>query len=265
MLFVGACAISWLALEFGYRFGKWRHARTVDEKETPVGAMVASILALLAFLLAFTFGMAATRYEARRQTVLDEANAIGTTYLRARLLPEPQRTETASLLREYVDVRVASAEERELAEFVARSEQLHELIWQEGMKASENKNGTPVITSLFLQSLNQMIDLHATRIHFGLRNRIPFFILAALFSLALLSMAAIGYQAGISDTRRSPAMVGVVLAFAGVLFLIADLDRPREGFLTVSQQAMLDLQRSMHSEQEQRDTNRLPKPTVDRP
>ena len=98
-----------LALEGGYRLGRWRHDRPAEEKETPVGAMVGSILGLLAFLLAFTFGMAATRFEARRQAVLDEANAIGTTYLRARLLPEPQRTESAKLLREYVDVRISGS------------------------------------------------------------------------------------------------------------------------------------------------------------
>jgi hypothetical protein len=87
LLFVAACAFSGLALEGGYRLGRWRHARTKDEKETPVGTMVGSVLALFAFLLAFTFGMAASCFEARRQAVLEESNAIGTTYLRARLLP----------------------------------------------------------------------------------------------------------------------------------------------------------------------------------
>ena len=67
-----------------------------------------------------------------------------------------------------------------------------------------------------------------------------------LFGLALLGMAAVGYHAGLSAMRRSPAMLGMVLAFAGVLFLIADLDRGYEGLLTVSQQPMLDLQKSMH-------------------
>src|SRR5262249_15770466 len=69
ILFLAGCLFAWLALEGGYRLGKWRHARAAEEKETPVGAMVASILGLLAFLLAFTFGLAATRYDARRQTV----------------------------------------------------------------------------------------------------------------------------------------------------------------------------------------------------
>jgi hypothetical protein len=101
---LAACALGWLALEGGYRIGKWRHAHASEEKDAPVGAMVGAILGLLAFMLAFTFSLAASRFEARRQVILEEANAIGTTYLRARLLPEPQRSEVAKLLREYTDV-----------------------------------------------------------------------------------------------------------------------------------------------------------------
>jgi hypothetical protein len=247
LLFLATCALAWLCVEGGYRFGKWRHERAAEEKETPVGAMVASILGLLAFLLAFTFGLAATRFDARRQTVLEEANAIGTTYLRARLLPEPHRTEVARLLREYVDVRVRGIQERKVAEALTRSEELQEAIWSEAVKASKNKEANPVMTSLFIQSLNEMIDVHAKRILVGMRSRIPLSIWVGLFALALLSMVGVGYQAGLSATRRSPAMAALVLAFAGVLFLIADLDRSHEGFLTVSQEAMLDLQRTMHT------------------
>jgi hypothetical protein len=101
------------------------------------------------------------------------------------------------------------------------------------------------MTGLFIQSLNEMIDLHAKRVQVGTRNRIPTSIWVGLFTLAILGMTAVGYQAGLSATRRSPAMIGMVIAFAGVLFLIADLDRGLEGFLTVSQQALVDVQESM--------------------
>jgi hypothetical protein len=90
-----------------------------------------------------------------------------------------------------------------------------------------------------------MIDLQAKRIQVGMRSRIPISIWMALFILTLLGMAALGYQSGLSETQRSPAMLGMVLAFACVLFLIADLDRPHEGFLAVSQGAMSDLQKSI--------------------
>lgn len=247
-LFLGACLVGWLALEGGYRFGKWRHTRAEEEKETPVGAMVASILGLLAFMLAFTFGLAANRYDARRTAVLEEANAIGTTYLRARLLPEPHRVQVSAALRDYVEVRVRAVQEGgNLADAIARSEELQEVLWSEAVKASKHKDGIPVMTSLFIQALNEMIDMHAKRILLGLRSRIPIVIWVVLVALALLSMAAVGYQSGLSVTRRSPAMFGMVLAFAGVLYLIADLDRGMEGFLTVSQQALIDLQKSMQA------------------
>lgn len=245
VLFLAFCACSGLAMEGGYRLGRWRHVHALDEKETPVGAMVASILGLLAFLLAFTFSLAANRYDARRQTVLEEANAIGTTYLRTRLLPEAERIEAARLLREYVDVRVRGVAEGHLAEALARSEELHELIWAEAMKAAEQK--PTVMTGLFVQSLNEMIDLHAKRILIGVRSRVPIIIWVVLCGLALIGMAALGYQSGLSQTQRSPAMFGMVVAFASVLYLIADLDRGGEGFLMVSQQAMIDLQKSMHA------------------
>src|SRR6185437_7903998 len=74
-------ASGWFSMEVGYGVGMWRRGHRSGEKDTPVGAMVASILGLLAFLLEFTFGLAAARFEVRRQTILDEANAIGTTYL----------------------------------------------------------------------------------------------------------------------------------------------------------------------------------------
>jgi hypothetical protein len=113
------------------------------------------------------------------------------------------------------------------------------------MEASRNKESNPVLTALFLQSLNETIDLHAKRVQVGVRNRIPSSIWLSLFALAALSMVAVGYQSGLSFTRRSPAMLGLVLAFGGILYLIADLDRGQEGFLTVSQQALVDVQRSM--------------------
>ncbi|HSQ56248.1 MAG TPA: hypothetical protein VLM40_10955 [Gemmata sp.] len=245
LLFATLCALAALALEGGYRLGRWRRARSEEEeKETPVGAMVGSILALFAFLLAFTFGMAASRFEARRETVLEEANAIGTAYLRTRLIPEPQRGESARLLREYVDVRLTAIQRGELEAAIARSEEIHTLLWAQAAQAADKDRGP--IMGLYIQSLNQMIDLHAKRLQVGLRNRIPETIWAGLGGIALLAMLSVGYQAGLAATRRSPAMLGVVVAFATVLTLIADLDRAYSGLITVSQQSLVDLQKSIN-------------------
>lgn len=237
---------TWLAMDAGFRLGRRRCAMAVEERESAVSAMVGSILALLAFMLAFTFSLAATRFEARRETVLDEANAIGTTYLRARFLPDPQRTAVMSGLREYVDVRIRAVEGGAMEEGIKRSEEIQERIWAQTVVLAQ-KYENPVMTSLFIQSLNEMIDLHSKRLLVGMRSRIPPSIWLALVALALLGMGALGYQAGLSATRRSPVRVGIILAFALVLYLIADLDRSHGGLLRVSQQAMLDLQRTMQS------------------
>jgi hypothetical protein len=246
ILFLAFGALLLGSMESGYRLGRWRRSLISDEKEQPVGAMVASILGLVALVLGFTFSLAAMRFDARRMAVLEEANAIGTTYLRSGLLPEPQRTEVARLLRDYVEVRVHATDAGQAEQAMARSEALHQQLWAQAAAAAERDTGS-IMTGIFIQSLNDTIDLHSKRVLVGIRSRIPLVLWIGLLGLAMLGMAAVGYQAALSATRRSPAMAGLVLAFSVVLLLIADLDRGQEGLLRVSQQAMIDLQRSMQA------------------
>jgi hypothetical protein len=208
-----------------------------------VGAIVAAILGLLAFLLAFTFGMAASCFETRRGLVLDEANAIGSTYLRAALVPEPHRTEIRTLLRDYVDLRVGGVEPGLDVPTLARSEELQGRLWEQAVIVAEKKP-TP-ITGLFIQSLNELIDLHAKRVTLGVRNRIPLTIWAALYFTAILAMVGVGYHEGLTSATRTLAALVLVVTFSGVLWLLADLDRPHEGLIKVSQQAMIDIRKSM--------------------
>jgi hypothetical protein len=238
-------ALLWIVMEVGYRIGKWRHAHMPDERDQPVGAMVASILGLVALVLGFTFSLAASRFDARRLGVLEEANAIGTCYLRTRLLPAPEHVETSGLLREYVDVRLAGIAGRS-DEAIARSNVLHELLWSQASSAAE-KSPNP-ITGLFVESLNDVIDMHAKRLLVGIHSRIPIVIWIGIFGLSLLGVTAVGYQAGLTTTRRSPVMLALVLAFGIVLILIADLDRGQEGLLRISQHPLLDLQKSMQAD-----------------
>ena len=242
-LFMAILVLVLLSVEGGYRLGRYRRSRTEQEKEAPVGAMVGATLGLLAFILAFTFGLAAARYDTRRQAVLDEANAIGTTYLRAGMLPD-RRAEVRALLRDYVDVRLQAVESGDLTEGIRRSEQLQDQMWAQAVALGE-KNPTSIVVGLFVQSLNEVIDLHAKRVTAGLRNRIPGTIWLALLTIAGLSLAAMGYHAGLVGTTRSLAVIVVALTFSAVIALIADLDRPQEGTLTVSQQALIDVQQTM--------------------
>ena len=163
-------AIVLLSVELGWRLGNHNRQQADKEKEAPIGAVVGATLGLLAFLLAFTFGMAATRYDTRRSVVLQESNAIGTTYLRADFLPEPQRTETQNLLREYAALRVQGASTIMSPEGMAKTANLHDRLW--AVAATVDRKTDPVMVGLFIQSLNETIDLDEVRVT-ALRNQIP--------------------------------------------------------------------------------------------
>jgi hypothetical protein len=241
-LLVGMMAIVMLSVEGGYRVGQMRERRA-HEMETPVGEMVASTLALLAFILGFTFSLAASRFDAKRQLLVDEANAIGTTWLRADMLPE-RREDIRALLREYVDVRIDAIVPGKLAASIRRSEDLQNRLWALAVPMARSDPDS-VIVGLFVQSLNDMIDLHAKRLNAAVRSRIPTPIWAALYGISVLSFAAMGYHSGLTGTSRSLVTVVVAFTFSVVIVLIADLDRSQEGALRVSPQALIDVRQSM--------------------
>jgi hypothetical protein len=235
--------IALLAAELGFRLARNRVQRSAPESEAPVGTIVGATLALLAFLLAFTFSLAASRFDARKGFVLDEANAIGTTYLRAALLPEPQRAEIRVLLREYVDVRLQIIQPEKAQEALRRSVELQDELWSDAVAVADKV--APPTAALFITSLNELTDLHAKRVNLGIRNRVPISIWLALYFVSIITMMVVGYYAGLTAARRSPAILALVVTFSAVLLLIADLDRPYEGLLSVSQQAMVDLRDSL--------------------
>lgn len=243
-LFISILLVVLLSVEFGYRLGRFRRSRTGQEKEAPVGTMVGATLGLLAFILAFTFGLAAARFDTRRQVLLDEANAIGTTYLRAGMLPD-RGEQIEELLRDYVGTRLDAVRSGNVAEGIRRSEKIQQQIWAEAEAVAE-KYPNSIVVGIFVQSLNEMIDLHAKRVQAGIRSRIPGAIWLGLFAVAVLSLSAMGYLEGLTGTRRSLAVIAVAITFSVVIELIADLDRPQEGVLRISQQALLDVQKSMH-------------------
>ena len=231
-------AIVLLSVEVGWRLGNRNRQRAEKEKDAPIGAVVGAALGLLAFLLAFTFGMAATRYDTRRSVVLQESNAIGTTYLRADLLPEPRRTEVRSLLHEYAALRVGGAAAIMSPEGMAQTSALHDRLW--AIAATVDRKIDPVMVGLFIQSLNETIDLDAVRVA-ALRNQVPDIIWYSLYLLIILTMATMGYQFGLSGIHSWAVTILLALVFAVVILLIADLDRPQQGLLQVSQQALIDL------------------------
>src|SRR3569832_710976 len=243
-IFAISVALALISVEAGYRLAQWRSRGSQKKKEAPVGGMAGAALGLLAFMLAFTFGMAASRYEDRRQALLAEANAIGTTYLRSKMLAEPMRTDAQNLLREYVDVRLEAVQPGKLQQGIVKSEDLQNRLWSVAVAQAEKER--TVITALFIQSLNEVIDLHAVRVMAGVRSRVPGMIWIVLYLLAVIAMVMMGYHAGLANSRRSIATIALVIGFSSVLYLIADLDRPGQGMLKGSQQMMIDLRKSMN-------------------
>jgi hypothetical protein len=237
-IFLVSLVVILAASEIGRRLG----VRTGGQGGNSISTLAGAVLGLLALLIGFTFAMALSRFEARRDAVLNEANAIGTTALRARLLPPPHNTEALKLLRDYVQVRLDITQRvpspTELKAAIDRSNALQEALWQQAMVVAAQDNGL-VPTGLFIQTLNEMIDNQEKRLT-AVRNRVPNIILIALYGVATIASAFTGYSS-VQEAQRSRLPVYITgILVAAVLLLIQDLDRPGTGFIRVSQQPMID-------------------------
>lgn len=226
------------ASEIGRLLGVRATGRGGDDVSTLEGA----ILGLLALMIGFTFAMALSRFEARRDALLTEANAIGTTALRARLLPAPHSADALKSLREYVKIRLDITQRvltaAELKTAIGRSNEIQEALWRNAMALAAKDTGL-VPTGVFIQSLNEMIDSQGKRLA-ALRNRVPNIVFLALYGVAIVAFIFAGYANGLGARRvRLPVYVMGVLV-SGVILLIQDLDRPTAGFISVSQQPMID-------------------------
>lgn len=238
--FVVTLLVVLLAVEGGYRWARHKQQRAEREKEAPVGAMVGATLGLLAFLLAFTFGMAADHFQARKVALVEEVNAIRTTYLLTGVIPEPQRTAVRQVLRAYVDERL-----RWVGVEAGRGRSAQALLDQLWAQAAVVGAQDPGGVDVFLGAVTRVIELRQERLMVRERSRIPGPFWAVLFLVAVLALAAMGYHGGVAGTSRSPVMLAVAIAFSAVIMLIADLDRPGEGFINVSQQPMVELREAL--------------------
>lgn len=235
------------AMEIGFRSSRRKQVRTA-EAITQANAVLAAMLGLLALLLAFTFSAALQRYENRSQTVVAEANAIGTTYLRAQLLPRGVQDEVQALLRRYLDVRIqegrVDATEPALHESLLHQAKLMEAqLWSHAVRATELDKSV-VTSGLFIQSLNELIDTSATR-DAALNRQIPEIVLLLMLATIVLTTATLGYASGIAGHRVTLAAFVLVILIALVVYLIIDLDRPRRGAIQVSHESMLSLQQTI--------------------
>lgn len=235
-----------LAFEVGRWLGRRRPAVQAARK-LHAANVLSGMLTLLAFMLAFSFGIAESHFSTRRQIVLDEANAIGTTYLRSKYLPEAQSRQAQRLLLEYVDQRILQNDFETTVKARARSEALQTELWQVAV-ALEERNPNSEFAGLFVASLNQMIDLHQSRVTTAMEHRLPLVIMLALYVVATLTLLVMGYSSGLGGTGDALLTMSVVLAIAVMLALIIDLDRPIQRSFGVSQQALVDVRDSLDTD-----------------
>jgi hypothetical protein len=240
-LFLGGVGVVFLANEIGWRLGNRNEGKGVSNH---IAALEQVLLGMVGLMVGFSFLMALTRFDARREATVNLANAIGTTALRARLLPEPARKETMKLLREYAEMRTAlSTTEKARAVLLARSNEIHEALWQR-VETLSVKDKEMVPTGLFIQTLNEMIDNQAKRLA-ALRNQIPEEIIIALFAICAVSCGFSGYANRLDPVRsRLPSLITATLVSV-VIYLIIDLDSPRAGILKEDVRPMIDLVASM--------------------
>ena len=246
-LFLGTVLVVVLAIEAGFRLGSSVRRRTEDEKESPVSAIAGSVLGLLAFILAFTFAIVSERYDARKGLVREEANAIRTAFLRSEFLPESDRGEAAKLFRRYLEVRLeatASLDLERVNAALVESARIHKQLWDMAV-ANARKDMNSDVAALYIESLNEVINVNAMRVAVALQTRVPLGIWLVLYALIILGMAAVGYQTGIAGSRRTWAIWVLAISFSLVIALIAALDQPHSGYVPVSQQPLIDLRDAM--------------------
>jgi hypothetical protein len=230
----------------GVLFG--RRLRTSHEGlREPVGAIQAALLAFVAVLFAFGLAMGVDRFEGRREALVVEANAIGTTYLRAELLPEPQRSRSLRLLQEYTDARIelsdTDVDSTPFDNAVSKGREIQRSLWSDaGTAVAQLPNDTA--PRLYLESLNQMIDADTARVS-ALGNRIPLSVLTLHIVAGGLAMGVLGLFMGLLGRGARVALAGAVLVVL-ILLVIIDLDRPRRGFVVVPRGPLTALRASMN-------------------
>lgn len=244
VVFAGTALLLILASEAGFRMGRRGGARgQVDERRAHAGVLLGALLGLLGLMLAFSFNIAEGRFQLRKQLVLREANALGTAFLRAGLLPAPHDEEVRRLLRAYVEPRAEVAQSSDLVELLEESEAIQLDLWRqaEAVAASDRS----AATALFISALNEVIDLHEERLTAAFYNRLPAAIFLSLFLIAALAAGVLGYTPGLSGTRALLPTAAVLVAIAVVMVLIIDLDRPWQRVFHVGQQALIDVRETM--------------------
>jgi hypothetical protein len=240
---LATAVISVISLMIGFRLAR-NSERPIREQEAQVRTMTAAAVGLLTFMLVFTFWIASSHYNQAREVVLDEAGVIGTTYMRADLLPDPYRKEIRNLLREYVDLRLAGIQSANIDQASSREEDVRRRIWSQTMAARE-ETGNPIFDEFLRHSLSKFIGLHTRWVGLQKEFNIPAVVWGALYVIIALTMISIGFHAGMTHMNRAPLIPLFVILLSVLMFLIADLDTPHVGALRVNHWSLIELRNTM--------------------
>lgn len=229
--------------EVGYRVGCCAGAVDEDYKRR-VDMIRTAILALVTFLVGFSFAAAGARFIDRQDMIVKEANAIGTSYLRAMLLPEPQRSRLQAELRQYTLDRVEllhSYGSENIRPLLAKAGETQKRIWQAGV---EGVGTDREFANFMLPPLNDVFDIHSEHLS-AARRHIPQTILLVIIVTAAIGMGMIGYDNGLTRKRYLLLSGAFALVLAASLWMTIDLDRPRHGFVRASEMPYAELLDSM--------------------
>ena len=245
-LFAGMMA----SMEVGRRFGRSRLHNDPAGFDKGTGAVEGAVFGLLGLIIAFTFSGAASRLESRRHLITEEANAIGTAYLRIDLLPENSQSGLRELFREYLDLRLETYQNAsnltEALKLYDTSVLWQDKIWDYSVLHCESTEGSRDACKLLLPSLNDMIDITTTRL-MATRLHPPLIIYLLMGFLCLLGAALAGYGMASNQSRNALYMIVFSVVMSVTVFVILDLEYPRLGFIKISDadQVLIDLRNSM--------------------
>jgi hypothetical protein len=230
-----------LAMGAGYRFGRLNVIAHSTKGEAPsdVSTLTAGMLGLLAFTLSLSIGFAQNRYEMRRALVLSEANAIGTAWLRTKLIDGDEGPLIAGKIEDYAKARLdftIAASDADVPPLVARTNVLQDDIWR-AIQVVAHRSPNPVTTAL-VNAMNEMFDLSASQ-RFAYQSNVPQELMLALYFGALLTIGALGYQFGLSGKRHLVLSSLLLLMWSGGMLLIVDLSQPRMGDIRVDAEPLV--------------------------
>lgn len=239
LLGVATLALFVLALEVGYRMGA-REAGREEKSAAQLGTIQGATLGLLGLLLGFSFAGAAGRFMERQDLIAREANAIGTAWLRAGLLPEPHGTALREGLERYRTQRVELSRnlQRGLSEAaLADIAELQRGLWR---AAKAGVRAEPALAVAVLPPVNEVLDLHALRMASG-RKHLPTLVMGLLVLCSVLALGTIGFGTGIAGRRNLFVALSLAVLVAAALVTTVDMDHPRLGLIRLDDLPLIEL------------------------